>query len=187
MPDTPPPPSTPPPNKPPRRRWLRWLLDIAIVLGVVFAVQAWRTRDVPNETPVPDFSFVNQHGEWSSFAAWRAGQADGAVAVYFWAEWCPICRTIEGSVGAIAEDWPVLSVAMQSGPPAVVARVLDERGLAWPTAVDEDGRLSASFGIRGVPTVLIIDRENRIRFAEVGISSGPGLRLSLWWANRRQV
>lgn len=44
--------------------------------------------------------------------------------------------------------------------------------------------ISSAFGIRGVPTVLIIDRDNRIRFAEVGLSSGPGLRIRLWWANR---
>ena len=166
-----------------RRRWLRWTLDIAIVLAIVFAVQAWRTRDVPDEV-ITNFSFVTQHGELSSFEAWRQNQPEGAVAIYFWADWCPICRTIEGTLERLAKDWPLLSVAMQSGPPEAVAKVLSERGLDWDTAVDPDGRLSAAFGIRGVPTVLIIDRDNRIRFAEVGLSSGPGLRIRLWWANR---
>lgn len=167
----------------PRRRWLRWTIDIAIVIAIVFAVQAWRTRDVPDQ-PVTDFVFLTQHGEVSSFAEWRRVQPEGAVAIYFWADWCPICRTIEGTLDSIAEDWPLLSVAMQSGPPEAVAKVLTERGLDWDTAVDPDGRLSSAFGIRGVPTVLIIDRNNRIRFAEVGLSSGPGLRLRLWWASR---
>lgn len=154
------------------------------MLAIVFAVQAWRTRDVPSDVPVTDFSFVNQHGEWSSYAEWRAEHAEGALAIYFWAEWCPICRTVEGSLEGISQDWPLLSVAMQSGPPPAVAGVMQERGLAWQTAVDADGSLSAQFGVRGVPTVLIIDRNDRIRFAEVGISSGPGLRLRLWWADR---
>ena len=169
----------------PRRRWLRWVIDIAVVLAIVVGIQAWRTRDVPKEMPVPDFSFVGANGEWSSFSSWRADQPASAAALYFWAEWCPICGAIEGSIDAIAEDWPVLSIAMQSGPPAAVTRVMNERDLQWQTAVDADGRLAQSFGIRGVPTVLIIDRDDRIRFAEIGISSGPGLRLRLWWANRR--
>lgn len=175
---------TSPAEKPrPRRRWLRWTIDIAIVIAIVFAVQAWRTRDVPDQ-PITDFVFVTQRGEMSSFSEWRQTQPEGAVAIYFWADWCPICRTVEGTLDRLAEDWPLLSVAMQSGPPEAVAKVLTERGLDWETAVDPDGRLSSAFGIRGVPTVLIIDRDNRIRFAEVGLSSGPGLRLRLWWASR---
>ena len=175
--------SPPPPSSPPRRRWLRWAVDITIVLAIVFAVQAWRTRDVP-DTPLTDFAFVTHTGEWSSFAHWRAGQPEGAAVIYFWADWCAICRTVEGTLDGIADDWPLLSVAMQSGTPETVAKTLAERALSWDTAVDADGRLSAAFGVHGVPTMLIIDQENRVRFAEVGLRSGPGLRLRLWWANR---
>jgi len=174
-----------PPHHPParRRRWLRWTVDICLILAVVLAVQAWRTRDVP-DGPVPNFHLLMLDGHYVTLDEWRARHPDSAVALYFWADWCPICRTVEGSIDALSRDWPVLTVAMQSGNPPTVRKHLKQRGLAWDTAVDEHGRIAADLGIRGVPTMLIIDRDGRTRFAEVGFSTETGLRLRLWWADR---
>ncbi len=168
---------------PKRRRWLRLGIELLLVLAIVLAVQAWRTRDVP-DGPVPNFPLLMLDGQYVTLDEWRAQQPDGAVALYFWAEWCPICRTIQGSIDAIAADWPVLTVAMQSGNRAAVTAYLAEHGLEWETAVDEHGRIAADLNLPGVPAMLILDREGRTRFAEVGFSTETGLRLRLWWANR---
>jgi hypothetical protein len=44
-----------------------------------------------------------------------------------------------GAIDALRADWPVLTVAMQSGNAATVAKVRRERGLDWPTVIDADG------------------------------------------------
>lgn len=169
------------------KRW-RWFLrracELLLIAAVVLAVQAWRTRDVPDGA-LPNFTVLLADGRYTTFDDWRAEHADdGAMALYFWAEWCPICRTVQGSIDAITQDWPVLTVAMQSGDAAVVRELLDERGLDWPTVVDQHGRLAADMRIPGVPAMLIVDRGGRIRFSEIGFSTETGLRLRLWWANR---
>mgnify|MGYP000119602996 CR=1 FL=1 len=127
-----------PPKPVERHRWLRWALDAALIVLVIVAVQLWQTRHVPFGA-APDFAGPLATGGAMRLAAWRADHPGRPVAVYFWADWCPICKAQQGSVASLAGDWPVLTVAMQSGPPAEVARVLAERGLAWPTVVDEDG------------------------------------------------
>ena len=125
-------PATNPPTR--RPRWQRWLIDAALIALVFAAVQLWQTRHVP-AGPAPAFAGPLAAGGQGSLAAWRAAHPGGPVAVYFWADWCPICKAQQGSISGLAEGWPVLTVAMQSGDPADVAKVLAERGLHWPTVV----------------------------------------------------
>ncbi len=173
------------PGAPPRRRrrWLRWLVDLALIGALVAGVGLWQTRDVPSG-PAPAFSTARHDGGTVSLEGWRAAHPQRAVALYFWAEWCPLCRASEGTVDRLQRDWPVLTVAMQSGGAEQVAAHLAERGLAWQSAVDSDGAIAARYGLRGVPAFVIIDRHGQIRFAEMGYTTGPGLRLRLWWADR---
>ena len=164
-----------------RRRWQRWLID-AVLIGLVFAVvQLWQTRHVP-AGPAPAFAGPLATGGQGSLGAWRAAHPGGPVAVYFWADWCPICKAQQGSISGLAEDWPVLTVAMQSGDAADVAKVLAERGLAWPTVVDEDGAITARYGLAGVPALAVVGADGQLRAVAVGYTTALGMHLRLWWA-----
>lgn len=166
-------------GKPPR--WRRWAVEIAIFVAIFFVIQAWLARDVP-AGPAPDFAAVGADGSALSLAAWRAAHPGRAVGVYFWADWCPICTAQEGSIDGIAADHPVLTVAMQSGDAAAVAKVQAERGLDWTTAIDADGRIAEAYGLRGVPAFVVVDAAGDIRSVALGYSTAWGLRARLWWA-----
>ena len=43
-----------------------------------------------------------------------------------------------------------------------------ELGATYPTVHDEDGTLQAAYQITGLPTLLVIDPEGRVRDAHVG-------------------
>ncbi len=174
---TPPPPASAP--KPPR--WRRWAVEMGIFVTIFVAVQAWMTRDVP-AGPAPDFATVAADGGPLSLAAWRAAHPGQAVGVYFWADWCPICTAQQGTIDGVQADHPVLTVAMQSGGAAAVAKVLADRALDWSTAIDADGRIAQSYGLRGVPAFVIVDAAGEIRSVSLGYTIGWGLRARLWWA-----
>jgi len=174
-------PDAPAAASPRRRRWPRWAAEIGLVVLLVFALQWWQARDVPRG-PAPAFTAPMADGRSGSLAEWRAAYPGRPVGVYFWADWCPICKAQQGSVDALRADWPVLSVAMQSGDAAAVAKVLEERGLEWPTMIDADGRIAARYGLHGVPALVVIDAGGDIRSVMVGYTTGPGMRLRLWWA-----
>ena len=140
--------------KPPR--WRRWAVEIGIFVAVFFAIQAWMARDVP-AGPAPDFATVAADGRALSLAEWRATHPGEAVGVYFWADWCPICTAQQGTIEGVQADYPVLTVAMQSGGAAAVKSVLAERGLDWTTAIDADGRIAQTYGLRGVPAFIRSD------------------------------
>jgi thiol-disulfide isomerase/thioredoxin len=105
------------------------------------------------------------------------------VVLHFWAEWCPICRTEEHSITRLSQDWPVLTVAMQSGNPSTVQRVLQQRQLNWHTVVDAQGDIARAFGFQGVPAMVVIDAQGRLRNPTAGYTSEIGMRLRIWWVD----
>lgn len=174
----------PPPDHAPRRRWLRWGAEIGGVVLIVLAVQLWQSRDVPGG-PAPAFAAPMSDGRAGSLGDWRAAHPGQAVAIYFWADWCPICKAQEGNITALRADWPVLTVAMQSGTAPQVAKALRERGLDWPTVIDADGAIAARYGLHGVPALVIVDANGNLSSVAVGYTTTPGMRLRLWWAGVR--
>jgi thiol-disulfide isomerase/thioredoxin len=152
-----------------------------LFLLVLTAIQWWQTRDVPAGA-APAFEAAFADGSHSDLAAWRAAHPGQVTGLYFWAEWCPICKAQQGSIDALRADWPVLTVAMQSGDAGAVSKSLRDRGLAWPTALDNDGRIAARYGLHGVPALVVIDADGRLRSIAVGYTTEIGMRLRMWWA-----
>jgi thiol-disulfide isomerase/thioredoxin len=170
---------------------LAWLLDwrshaLTLLMAVLAytAIHLWQTRHLPSG-PAPAFQAAAvgpQAGGTIDFDSWRQAHPGRAVALHFWADWCPICRLEEDSISALQADWPLLSVAMQSGDAARVQGVLNQRRLDWATAVDADGQIARRYGLASVPAFIVVDAQGRIRFAELGYTTGIGMRLRLWWA-----
>jgi thiol-disulfide isomerase/thioredoxin len=172
-----------PPSPERRPRWRRWAIEATIFLAVVAGFQAWQLRDAARG-PAPEISGRLVDGSPFDLAQWRAQYPGKPVLLYFWAEWCPVCKTTAGSVTAVAEDWPVTTVAMQSGSAAEIAAQMAARGYRWSTVADPQGELTRRFGFAGVPAFAVIDPGGEIRFVAIGWTSETALRLRLWWAGR---
>jgi len=165
----------------PRPKWRRWLPEILVFAASFLAIQAWQQRDIPSGIH-PQTGGYLASGEAFTLSDWRGKHPDRPVALHFWAEWCPICTTEEGSITSVSQDWPVMTVAMQSGAGEQVLQQLKDKGLNWPALVDTDGRIAAAYGLKGVPAFVVIDRQGNIRSVSTGYTSEIGMRLRLWWA-----
>lgn len=161
-----------------KRRWLRLFLELLVILALVFAIRAWQQRDMVSGV-APDFQGVLLNGEMVSLENYRGKP----LLLHFWASWCPFCKFEESSINDLNENWQVLTVAYQSGDKAEVIEHMQQRNIEnWPTVIDSDNRLAERFGVKGVPTTYILDGNGNIRFTEVGLTSGWGLKARLWWA-----
>lgn len=163
-----------------KKRWFRYLLEILLIVGIVFGIRAWQQKDlVAGEAP--SFQSVMLDGKTVNLEDYRGKP----FVLHFWASWCPFCKVEEGSMTKLQKEWPVLSVAYQSGDKNEVLKHMQERKIeTWPTIVDKDNRLGDLFGVKGVPTSYVIDGKGNIRFAEVGLTSGWGMKARLWWADK---
>ena len=164
-------------NKPRNAKWRSHAVNLLLFVIMVAGIRYWQHRDMPSGA-APALQAVTLAGQPYTLAA-RPGKA---VLVHFWATWCPICRAEQGSIAALAQEADVITVAMQSGTAAEVARHMQQQGIAFPVLNDQDGALSAAWGVHAVPASFIVAPDGQIRFVEVGYTTALGLRLRLWLA-----
>lgn len=158
-------------------RWLRYLLEAIGVLFIILAVRAWLQKDMLDGL-APDLQGSLLTGEYYSTAA----DMRRPLLVHFWASWCPVCKFEQQSIQSLHEDYPVITIAMQSGDTSEVIAFMQKEDLNFPVINDPAGVLSSQFGVRAVPSSFIIGNDNTIIFREAGYTTGFGLRLRMWLA-----
>lgn len=163
-----------------RRKWLRWSLEVALLVLVYLGLHYWQTRHLPAGPALP-LEGVSLEGAPVSLAQLRGRP----VLVHFWASWCKVCSLEESSIHSIARDHQVITVAMQSGSDSDVAGHMRANDLVFPVINDPVGQIAQRWRVRAVPATFIVDRHGAIRFSEVGYTSETGLRLRLWFAGLR--
>jgi thiol-disulfide isomerase/thioredoxin len=166
-------------DKPRPRRLRGLLINIAIVLVIFLGVQWFKSRPLASGT-APALTGQAVSGEMVDLGALRGAP----VLVHFWATWCPTCKLEEGSIDAIARDYQVVTVAMQSGSERDIADYLRERSLGFDAVADPYGEIATAWGVRGVPASFVVGADGEIRFGAVGYTPGIGLRAHLWAAGQ---
>lgn len=177
-------PTPKPPGPSPWRRRARSLaVNLAILLAAFMAAHLWQTRNMASgQAPDVQFERAASVGTTHTLTQWRQQHAGEPVVLYFWATWCPICKLEQGSVDALVQKYPVLPIAMQSGPAATVATYEQKSGLRWNSAMDPQGDIARTFGVNSTPSFIILAPDGSISSRTVGLTSNWGLQLRLLWA-----
>ncbi len=147
-----------------------------LLVAVLVLVLSFRDRSlVSGQAPVIAAKVFNQN-------KLHDVNAKSPSLIYFWATWCGICKSIQGAMQTVLQQYPGITVAMKSGNEQNIRQYLRAQSLDWPYVVDEQGQISDEYGVVGVPTIFILDGNGEIRFTAVGYSSTWGLKLRLWLA-----
>jgi thiol-disulfide isomerase/thioredoxin len=98
------------------------------------------------------------------------------VYLDFWASWCAPCRSALPAIDALRREFPpeafaVLAVNVDREPEAA-RRFLARSPVGYPSAMDPEGRIPASFGLETMPTSYLIDRQGVIRHVQRGFKRG---------------
>ena len=151
--------------------WLRKALYFLVIFtGASLIANAWITRDhlTGKAPPLP----LDQRIYYQSQPLDRPG--DGPTLVYFYASWCPICKVDLPTIQSLADSYPVIAVAMQSGNDTEVLAHRTELDFDLDIINDESGELTRAFRVRGVPSAFVVDEDREIRFSTQGFSGWIG-------------
>ena len=115
-----------------------------------------------------EFSLPSLAGETQNLGALRGK----VVFLNFWATWCGPCRLEMPSMEALYKQnrekgLEIIAINCGEGRQEVQA-FMKENGLSFPALLDEDGKVSSSYGIQAIPTSYIIDRNGNIVSRLVG-------------------
>jgi peroxiredoxin len=88
------------------------------------------------------------------------------VLLVFWATWCPECKAAIPEInamatGPLAEKLQIFGLDFrESG--EKVARAVKSRGILYPVLLDERGQAARAYGVVGIPTYILIDRNGNV-------------------------
>ncbi len=133
----------------------------AVVPSVPVAVGE-RPADTIQLTPL-------RSGKLADAVALTSAQADGKLpqAIVFWSPTCPVCRrydTVLERLRETAGDRAIVSLVAVGGSAEDVTRVLGERKLTLPTALDAGGEAARALGVRVTPTVVLLNAAGVLRY-----------------------
>ena len=96
------------------------------------------------------------------------------VFLNFWATWCPPCIEEMPSMQRLADELRdhglvVVAVNVQEDR-STVEPFVDDLGLTFEILLDRRGRTGQSYGVRGLPTTVLLDREGEVMATKLGFA-----------------
>jgi len=165
------------------RKLLKEILSYGLIILVVgFLGNLWMTRNQVSGEPPPLSGQILELRSGERTGRLDLSAYEKPMLLYFFAEWCPICKLQNPVIENIAGDYPVVGIAMQSGDADKVRRYLTQRGLEIPVVNDPRGQISRAYGVNGVPAAFVIGSDGDIRYSTQGYATEAGLRSRLWLA-----
>jgi peroxiredoxin len=132
----------------------------------VMAVPAW---SVGVGESMPDFALQTFAGSKLS----RATLEGNPLLLVFWNTWCPNCMRELPRINRLAEEFgprglKVLAINTGINDAENKARAFWKKyDYGFPTGFDHVFEIGQAFGVRGVPTIFLIDRKGVVRYKHV--------------------
>jgi len=151
-----------------RKKMLIVITSLIIFVGIWTLMGTFTNKTVHSETEVgvevgmkaPDFTINNVNGKEVSLSDYQGTK----VFLNFWASWCPPCREEMPSIQKLHKNYDNIKVlAVNAGENKdKVLNYLMENNFSFTTLLDENGKVTTDYLIRGIPSTFVIDKEGII-------------------------
>lgn len=116
--------------------------------------------------PLPDFSLQTFDGHTAS----RTAMAGRPALLIFWNTWCPICMLELPRINRLAEKFGARGLTLLAINTAIsdseskARSYWSKSGFGFSSGIDLDFEIGQAFGVRGVPTVFLVDAKGVVRY-----------------------
>lgn len=90
------------------------------------------------------------------------------VLLFFWTTWCPFCRqelkALNDRYPQIIKDGAEVAVIDVQESAAKVEHFIQGKNFSFRVLLDSDGDVAQSFGLVGIPTYFLIDKQGIIQY-----------------------
>ncbi len=148
-----------------------------VAAAIMLGVSGCSGEDLPpglgDRIPDAEFEVVDATGSpWEVGQRVRLSDLDGApVVLDFWASWCGPCRAqhrfVSGLVDSYAPGMRAIGI-LHDDTPENAREWLKTHGASYPTLREIDGTLESTFWIRGIPRFVLLDRDRRVAWDDMG-------------------
>lgn len=118
----------------------------------------------------PDFTLERISGQPGSLDAMISGKK---AILFFFATWCPHCRSQMKDMAARKAEFDnekiVLVLVDIAESKDTVAAFLKSYGMDNDAFIDTDSFISETYGVVGVPMLVFIGADGKVRFVEYGL------------------
>ena len=160
-------------------RWRGVFITVAVLLlASLLAVLVGGNAGPAKARPAPALPSRVLVGPRVDIASLRGRPA----IIHFWASWCGPCvkeapqlallaSELHGRATLVGVDW--------SDSPASAASFVRQHHWTFPVLIDSSGEVGNAYGLTGLPTTFLLDRQGRIIRRLVGPQTAAGLFASL--------
>lgn len=143
----------------------------AVLVLLMLALPAGATdRPVGGDVP-PDFVGLDAEGNRVLVSAFRGK----VVALVFWASWCGQCRSelplLEKLQQGVGRDHLEVIAVNYKESLRDYRRLRRNLKYTMTMTHDPEGEVGATYGVRGVPHLVLVDRSGTIAYVNIGFDS----------------
>jgi len=158
------------------------ILKTVVIYGLMFAViytavNWWRQPVMPAS---PQLQLTDYQGETIDLAELSYEQP---TLVYFWGTWCSVCSFTSPTINKLAADnYPVVTIAVQSGSDLDLHSYLDENDFSFRTINDQEGDIFDDWQGQVTPSYVVLEN-GKMTQGLTAIQPLWSLKLRLWLAS----
>lgn len=135
-------------------------------------VESKQRKDPLIGKPAPEFILPSFDGEKVNLSDFKGKKV---VVLDFWASWCGPCRMAMPEVQKLSnelKDKDVVFFAINIGEDKLkIQNFISKNNIKIPVLMDQTGKVAGSYGVEGIPRLVIIDKNGIIRGGHSGFSS----------------
>ena len=162
-----------------KQSFSRWFLILSLSLGGIFSLPHCSTEKKEPTLPLaPDFKLRTLDGQEIVLFKLKGK----VILLDFWATWCGPCRESIPHLIQLYNTYQkngleVIGMNVDRGDIDTIRHFVKSLDIPYPITITSQ-EVERAYGVTGLPTTILVDKEGRIREKIAGYTSGIGKQMT---------